>query len=140
GLAGQPPLRHGCHREHGDRRPELRRLGAPGRAGPRQPQPPTDLQWAGGWGYQTEWSNGASEPGLGLDYLQQRYYDPVIGRFISPDRIEFAGGPNLYEYTEDDPVNATDPLCLCIDNRNLWQKIRDAWDQWQEALQAQAVV
>jgi RHS repeat-associated protein len=73
------------------------------------PNWPTDLQFAGGWGYQTEWSIGASEPGLGLDYLQQRYYDPVIGRFISPDPIGFAGGLNLYRYSGDDPAMGIDP-------------------------------
>jgi RHS repeat-associated protein len=79
---------------------------------PGSPNHPTDLMFAGGWGYQTEWSNGASEPGLGLDYLQQRYYDPVIGRFVSPDPAAFASGTNLYLYGENDPVNAVDPLGL----------------------------
>jgi RHS repeat-associated protein len=47
---------------------------------------PTDLQWAGGWGYQREYSNGPAEPGLGLYYVQQRYYEPSTGRFFSQDR------------------------------------------------------
>jgi RHS repeat-associated protein len=76
------------------------------------PNHPTDMQFAGGWGYQTEWSNGASEPGLGLDYLQQRYYDPVIGRFISPDPLGLTGGLNLYRYLGDDSVNGVDPTGL----------------------------
>jgi RHS repeat-associated protein len=80
------------------------------------PNHPTDMQFAGGWGYQTEWSNGASEPGLGLDYLQQRYYDPLIGRFISPDRLGLAAGTNLYRYADNDPVTGVDPLGL--DDRN----------------------
>jgi RHS repeat-associated protein len=69
----------------------------------------TDLQWAGAFGYQTEWSNGASDPGVGLQYLEQRYYDPAVGRFISPDPIGFAGGLNLYGYCDSDPVNIVDP-------------------------------
>ena len=37
----------------------------------------------------------------GLYYLQSRYYDPEIGRFISPDDISYLepesiGGLNLY--------------------------------------------
>ena len=36
-------------------------------------------------------------------------YDPVVGRFLSPDPIGFAGGLNLYAYTENDPVNWVDP-------------------------------
>jgi RHS repeat-associated protein len=68
------------------------------------PYTSTDLQFAGDWGYQTEWSGGSSDPGLGLQYLGQRYYDPAIGRFISPDPIGTDGGLNLYGYAGNDPV------------------------------------
>ena len=49
----------------------------------------------------------------GLYYLQSRYYDPVVGRFISADG-QMAGvgdsvqGYNLYAYCFNDPVNASD--------------------------------
>jgi RHS repeat-associated protein len=89
-------------------------FGAVDAQAPGSPNHPTDLAFAGAWGYQTEWSNGASEPGLGLDYLQQRYYDPAVGRFISPDPIGFAGGQNLYRYAEYDPVSAVDPSGLDV--------------------------
>jgi RHS repeat-associated protein len=69
----------------------------------------TDLQYAGAFGYQTEWSGGAADPGLGLQYLEQRYYDPAVGRFISPDPIGLEGGLNLYGYVGNDPVMYTDP-------------------------------
>jgi RHS repeat-associated protein len=72
---------------------------------------PTEFQWAGGWGYQREWSS-ESDPGLGLDYLQQRYYDPAVGRFLTPDPIGFAGGFNLYAYVENNPVGLVDPSGL----------------------------
>jgi RHS repeat-associated protein len=71
----------------------------------------TDFQFAGASGYQQEYAS-ATEPGLGLQYLEQRYYDPAVGRFISPDPIGFAGGLNLYGYAGGDPVNGVDPSGL----------------------------
>ena len=49
-----------------------------------------------------------------LYFLQTRYYDPVVGRFISRDSIEYADpeticGLNLYAYCGNNPVMATDP-------------------------------
>ena len=51
----------------------------------------------------------------GLYFLQTRYYDPEVGRFISRDSIEYAApetinGLNLYAYCSNNPVMATDPL------------------------------
>jgi RHS repeat-associated protein len=47
----------------------------------------------------------------GLDYLINRYYDPATAQFLSvdPDVAE-TGQP--YAYTNDNPVNDTDPLGL----------------------------
>jgi uncharacterized protein RhaS with RHS repeats len=47
-----------------------------------------------------------------MSMLGARYYDPVVGRFVSPDPISFAGGLNLYAYCGGDPVNAVDPSGL----------------------------
>ena len=44
----------------------------------------------------------------GLHYNTFRYYDPDIGRFISPDPIGLAGGENLYAYAPN-PVSWIDP-------------------------------
>ena len=49
-----------------------------------------------------------------LYYLQTRYYDPEIGRFISQDSIEYAdpetiNGLNLYAYCGNNPVMSIDP-------------------------------
>ncbi len=53
---------------------------------------------------------------LGLYYLITRYYDPEIGRFISPDTLKVLdedyariNGLNLYAYCGNDPVNNEDP-------------------------------
>lgn len=49
-----------------------------------------------------------------LYYLQTRYYDPELGRFISQDSIEYAApesinGLNLYAYCGNNPVMGYDP-------------------------------
>jgi RHS repeat-associated protein len=46
----------------------------------------------------------------GLYYYRSRYYDSVVGRFISEDRIGFAGGDtNLSRYVRNNVLNFTDP-------------------------------
>jgi RHS repeat-associated protein len=44
----------------------------------------------------------------GLTYLHARYYDPVLGMFISSDPIGILGGLNAYAYAGGDPVNLHD--------------------------------
>ena len=51
---------------------------------------------------------------LQLYNLQTRWYDPAIGRFISPDSIEYLdpesfGGLNLYGYCLNNPIMYVDP-------------------------------
>ncbi|MDR3293369.1 MAG: RHS repeat-associated core domain-containing protein, partial [Clostridiales bacterium] len=52
---------------------------------------------------------------IGLYYLNSRYYDSEVGRFVSPDNIEYLdlakdylNGLNLYAYCFNNPVNAAD--------------------------------
>ena len=51
----------------------------------------------------------------GFYYLQSRYYDPAIRRFISADDPEMLGasgtfiGYNLYAYCDNNPVMYVDP-------------------------------
>jgi RHS repeat-associated protein len=52
-----------------------------------------------------------ADPETGLQYLNFRYYDPALGRFISPDDWDptLAGvGTNRYAYAGNDPVNKSD--------------------------------
>jgi len=57
------------------------------------------------------------DAGTGLTYMQARFYDPAIGRFLSNDPVGFMeGGPNhfnRYMYTYNDPVNLVDPDGRC---------------------------
>lgn len=53
-----------------------------------------------------------SGPGVpaGLQFQRARWYEPGTGRFLSEDPAGFTGaGPNLYNYVNGDPVDATDP-------------------------------
>ncbi|MDD4950809.1 RHS repeat-associated core domain-containing protein, partial [Sulfuricurvum sp.] len=44
-----------------------------------------------------------------LYYYRARYYDPTIGRFITPDPIGFlSGDTNFYRYVGNDPINFID--------------------------------
>jgi len=55
-----------------------------------------------------------NDGGTGLYYYRARYYNPVLGRFISEDPIGFAAGDvNLYAYVANSPTNAVDPSGLC---------------------------
>ena len=50
---------------------------------------------------------------LGMYYLQSRYYDPVVGRFINADEFLSTGqgllGFNMFAYCLNNPVNFYDP-------------------------------
>ncbi len=49
----------------------------------------------------------------GLQYLHARYYDSLLGRFLSPDTWDptLAGVDiNRYAYALNDPINLSDPL------------------------------
>lgn len=52
------------------------------------------------------------DPVTGFLYVRNRYYDPDLGRFITPDPLGFVDGPNPYAFAGNDPVNKTDPLGL----------------------------
>ncbi len=66
----------------------------------------------------------------GLDYAQNRFYDPARGRFTSADpaasgTIARPNSWNRYSYTEGDPVNFNDPEGLFI--ANPWYQTGQNW-------------
>ncbi len=60
---------------------------------------------------------GHVEDTSGLVYMQQRYYDPLIGRFLSVDPVTAYGGDyrffNRYVYGFNNPYRFTDPDGRC---------------------------
>jgi RHS repeat-associated protein len=58
------------------------------------------------------WINERFDPETGLQYLHARYYDPLLGRFLSPDTWDpvLPGVDiNRYAYSLNDPINMSDP-------------------------------
>ncbi|WP_421568659.1 RHS repeat domain-containing protein [Stenotrophomonas sp. PD6] len=54
-----------------------------------------------------------SDSATGLSYMQQRYYDPVAGRFLSADPVTAMSAPDIafgrYRYAANNPYKYTDP-------------------------------
>ncbi|WP_240046354.1 RHS repeat-associated core domain-containing protein [Rhodanobacter glycinis] len=59
------------------------------------------------------YSGHVNDPDTGLIYMQARYYDPAVGRFLSVDPVQPSAGNsfnfNRYDYTSNNPVNHIDP-------------------------------
>jgi RHS repeat-associated protein len=51
-----------------------------------------------------------AETNLHYNYL--RDYDPVLGRYVTPDPLAFANGTNPYAYVGNNPLTGIDPLGL----------------------------
>src|SRR5437667_5843164 len=67
---------------------------------------------------------GQRTDATGLIYLHARYYDPMLGRFISPDPTVSTTrlvGLNRYGYAGNDPVNNND-----IDGLGWFEDIKSA--------------
>ena len=58
----------------------------------------------------------------GLLYMNARYYNPFLCRFLNPDPTGFSGGLNFYAYANGNPVSYLDPFGL-----GAWY---DDWGAW----------
>jgi len=54
------------------------------------------------------------DKGTGLCYNWKRYYDPKIGRYLTPDPIRPDGGINFFTYANNNPTNFFDNKGLFI--------------------------
>jgi RHS repeat-associated protein len=64
----------------------------------------TPFLFAGRYGVQTDPD--------GLLYMEARYYNPYICRFLNPDPSAFKGGLNFYAYANGNPASLIDPVGL----------------------------
>ena len=77
-------------------------------------------RYAGAWGYQ-------SHDDFPFLHVGHRWYDPETGRFLQRDPRGIAGGLNVYEYVQNNPLLSVDPSGL-----GWWDKVKKtakkAWD------------
>jgi RHS repeat-associated protein len=70
----------------------------------------------------------------GLYYFYYRYYTPIIGRFINEDQIGLPNGLNLFTFTNNNPINFTDPFGLLITDPS-FPTMPGAWPDDEEFMQ-----
>ncbi len=79
----------------------------------------------------------------GLNYMKARYYDPVIGRFLSRDPVVFNGKNNTgffnrYTYTFNNPINLIDPLGMAPGDS--FGSIKEVAEDWRKYVQDENAV
>jgi RHS repeat-associated protein len=78
------------------------------------------------------------DPEIGLYYYRARYYEPRVGRFISEDPIGLMGGPNVYEYVMNRPLQLVDPSGAVPPRYPKPNEDRFCYDQYQGCVAAAA--
>lgn len=66
----------------------------------------------------------------GLIYFGARFYDPSLGRWMTPDPAGFIDGPNRFAYVNNNPVNGIDPHGL-FSLSGFWNSVTSLF--WQGA-------
>ncbi len=69
------------------------------------PEFPNDLV---SYAQSLNWHSSSQDP-TGLIWLGKRHYNPITGRFLSPDSVSYPYCLDLYTYANGDPVNYIDP-------------------------------
>jgi len=72
-----------------------------------------------------------TDPETGLIYYGHRYYSPSLGRWLSRDWLEEAGGPNLYGFVHNTALEHTDWIGLTF----LW----DAFAECSKSIAEKAI-
>ncbi|MBI5820329.1 MAG: RHS repeat-associated core domain-containing protein [Verrucomicrobia bacterium] len=83
----------------------------PTRVGGYGPLPGSSAQWLSTnttLAAATVWRGKRMDP-TGYYWMGARYYDPVGGRFLSPDPLGHEASMDLYSYANGDPINGCDP-------------------------------
>ena len=80
-----------------------------------------------------EMSSGSSGATAGLYYLNSRYYDPEVGRFLNTDSAMGVNGDmatyNLFVYCGNNPLRSRYPACLRTMPSGLRKCIRTTEDR-----------
>ena len=69
------------------------------------------------------WLSERHDEDAGLTYLNARFYDPLLARFVQPDPLDPITpgvGTNRYAYAANDPINRMDPEGLRYDPSGGW--------------------
>ncbi|MFJ1702635.1 RHS repeat-associated core domain-containing protein [Kitasatospora sp. NPDC088346] len=108
---------------------------------PRGTLPPPG-SWAGDKGFVA----GTKDDTTGLTNLGARQYQPLTGRFLSPDPLIMPADPqqwNGYAYSDNNPVNMTDPTGMALEEcasgmarcSNMGTKIEGDGPRYQQVVQ-----
>lgn len=68
------------------------------------------------------YSSKRQDAQTGLIFFGKRYYDPSIGRWITPDPLLFYDNPNLYAYVQNNPISKYD-LYGHFSIDSIWQSV-----------------
>jgi len=88
-----------------------------------QGDPITNSQVGNSWRYSSKRTDES-----GLVYYGRRYYDPTLGRWLTPDPAGFADGMNLYAFVLNDPLVRKDLYGLWGEYQP-WTTSYQAWKQ-----------